>query len=183
VRSPGDFDNAYQAITRQRPDALIWVNDPLTGARRKDLADFAIKNGLPSISGYREFVDAGALMPYGPDSADLHRRAASFVDRVLKGEKPGDLPVEQPNKLDLVINTKTAKALGITVPPSLLPRADEVIARQPRQLSRGTADRGLNAVAIPGLTPNGHKPSRNPATQQACRRCAIVSVETGSAHP
>ena len=127
VRSPADFANAYEAMTRHRRDALIIVNDPLTGSRYKELADFAIKNLLPSISSYREFADAGALISYGADSADMRRRAASFVDRVLRGEKPGDLPIEQPNKFDLVINMKTAKALGLTVPPSLIARADEVI--------------------------------------------------------
>jgi len=120
ARSPADFDNAYDAITRRRPHALIIVNDPLMGARRKELADFAIRNLLPSISSFREYADAGTLISYGPDSADLRRRAASFVDRVLKGEKPGDLPVEQPNKFDLVINMKTAKALGLTIPSPLL---------------------------------------------------------------
>jgi len=126
VRTPADFDNAYEAIARHRQDALMIVNDPLT-ARYKELADFAIKNLLPSITSYREFADAGALITYGPDSADMRRRAASFVDRVLRGEKPGDLPVEQPNKFDLIINLRTAKALGLAVPPSLLARADEVI--------------------------------------------------------
>lgn len=127
VRSPADFPNAYEAITRQLPDALIIVNDPLMGARRKELGDFALKSRLPSISSFREYAEAGTLISYGPDSADLRRRAASFVDRILKGEKPGELPVEQPTKFELFINLKTAEALGIAVPSTLLARADEVI--------------------------------------------------------
>ena len=127
VRSPTDFDSAYQVVARQRPDALITVEDPLTVAHQKQIADFAVKNRLPSLSGTRELADAGGLMTYGPDLADLRRRAANYVDKILKGAKPADLPVEQPTKLDLVINLKTAKALGITIPPILLARADEVI--------------------------------------------------------
>ena len=127
VRRPADFENAYKVITQQRPDALITVEDPLTVTHRKQIADFVAKHRLPSISGLREFVDEGGLMAYGADLADLRRRAASYVDKILKGEKPGDLPIEQPTKFELVINLKTAKALGLTVPPTLLARADELI--------------------------------------------------------
>src|SRR5262249_43832986 len=128
VRSPADFANAYEAMTRHRRDALIIVNDPLTGSRYKELADFAIKNLLPSISGYRAFADAGALISYESDSADMRRRAASFMDSVLKAEKPADLPVEQPSKVDLVISMTTAKALGLTIPSPRRARPDELIA-------------------------------------------------------
>jgi len=106
---------------------LITVEDPLTFTNRKRIADFAIGQQLPSLSGLSEFAAAGGLMSYGANQADLFRRAAGYVDKILKGAKPADLPVQQPTKFELVINLKTAKALGITIPPSLLARADEVI--------------------------------------------------------
>jgi ABC-type uncharacterized transport system substrate-binding protein len=127
VRSPGDLDGALQAATRQHASALITVEDPLTLNHRQRIADFAAKNRLPAIYGLREFVDAGGFMAYGAHIADLMRRSAGYVDKILKGAKPADLPVEQPTKFELIINLKTAKALGLTVPPTLLTRADEVI--------------------------------------------------------
>jgi putative ABC transport system substrate-binding protein len=96
------------------------------GERRR-LVDLAAKTRLPTVFPWREYVDAGGLMAYGADLADLFRRAATYVDRILKGAKPGDLPIEQPTKYELIINLKTAKALGLTIPPSLLQRADQVI--------------------------------------------------------
>jgi ABC-type uncharacterized transport system substrate-binding protein len=127
VRGPDDFDGAFEAARRQRPDALITVEDPLTVTYRKLIADFAAKHQLPSLHGLKEFVTAGGLMSYGANLADLRRRAAGYVDKILKGAKPADLPIQQPTKFELVINLKTAKALGIEVPPTLLARADEVI--------------------------------------------------------
>ncbi len=127
VRSPDDFDGALAASTRLLVGALITVEDPLTVGHRKRIADFAAINRLPAIYGLREFVDAGGLMAYGAHLADLQRRAAGYVDKIIKGAKPADLPVEQPTKFELVVNLKTAKALGLEVPPSLLARADEVI--------------------------------------------------------
>jgi ABC-type uncharacterized transport system substrate-binding protein len=127
VRDPRDFDGAFEALRRQRPDALITVEDPLTFNYMKLIADFAAGQRLPTLHGFREDVAAGALMSYGANLADLFRRAAGYVDKILRGAKPADLPVQQPTKFDLVINLTTAKALGLEVPPTLLARADEVI--------------------------------------------------------
>jgi putative ABC transport system substrate-binding protein len=127
VRSPDDFDGAFEIARRQRPDALITVEDPLTFSHRKRIADFALANQLPSLQGFSEDVKAGALISYGANAADLIHRAAGYVDKILKGAKPADLPVQQPAKFELVINRKTAKAIGVTIPPTLLARADEVI--------------------------------------------------------
>jgi putative tryptophan/tyrosine transport system substrate-binding protein len=127
VRTLGDFDGALEAAARQHPGALITVEDPLTMNYRSQIAEFAAKNRLPAIYGLQEYVEAGGLMSYGAHLGDLMRRAASYVDKILKGARPADLPVEQPTKFQLVINLKTAKALGLTVPPTLLARADEVI--------------------------------------------------------
>ena len=127
VRTADDFDGVFEVARKQRPDALITVEDPLTFNYQKRIADFALVNQLPSLHGVREFVVAGGLLSYGANVADLYRRAASYVDKILKGAKPADLPVQQPTKFELVINLQTAKTLGLTVPPMLLARADEVI--------------------------------------------------------
>jgi putative ABC transport system substrate-binding protein len=127
ARGPADFDRAFSDMTRARAGALtVFASNMFFGERRR-LVDLAAKNRLPAVYSLREYVDAGGLMAYGPNAADLFRRAAVYVDKILKGAKPGDLPVEQPTKLELVINLKTAKALGLTIPPSVLGRADEVI--------------------------------------------------------
>jgi putative ABC transport system substrate-binding protein len=127
VREPADIDAALEAATGQRADALITVEDPLTVDLRKKIAEFAADHRLPTISGLRLYADSGFLMTYGADLADTTRRSVVYVDKILKGAKPSDLPVEQPTKFELVINLKTAKSLGLTVPPLLLARADEVI--------------------------------------------------------
>jgi putative tryptophan/tyrosine transport system substrate-binding protein len=127
VRGPDDLDGVFEAARTERPDAMITVDDPLTLTYRTRIADFAMGQQLPSLSAVRELVAAGGLISYGINLADYARRAAGYVDKILKGAKPADLPVEQPTKFDLVINLTTAKALGLTVPPSLLARADEVI--------------------------------------------------------
>jgi putative ABC transport system substrate-binding protein len=125
---PEDLDRAFSAVTKARAQAMIVpVGNPVTVARRDQVASFAQRSRLPSIYGGREYVDEGGLMSYGPNLADLFRRAAIYVDKILKGAKPADLPVEQPTKFELVINLKTAKALGVTIPPSVLRRADHVI--------------------------------------------------------
>jgi len=127
VRGPDDFDGAFETARRKRPDALITVEDPLTSSHRKLIADFAAGHRLPALHGLREYVAAGGLMSYGAHLADLHRRAAGYVDKILKGAKPAELPVQQPTKFEFVINLKAAKALGLEIPPTLLARADEVI--------------------------------------------------------
>jgi putative tryptophan/tyrosine transport system substrate-binding protein len=127
ARGPADFDRAFSDMTRARMGALTVLTSVMFLNERRRLADLAAKTRLPAVYSAREFVDDGGLMAYGPDRADLYRRAATYVDKILKGAKPGDLPVEQPTKFELVINLKTAKALGLTIPPSLLARADEVI--------------------------------------------------------
>ena len=127
TRGPEDFDRAFSDMTRARAGALTSAGGTMFFNERRRLVDLAAKNRLPAAYTQREFVDAGGLMAYGANIADLWRRAATYVDKILKGAKPGDLPVEQPTTFELVINLKTAKALGLTIPPSLLQRADEVI--------------------------------------------------------
>ena len=127
VRTLGDFGDALEAALRQHPGALITVEDPLTMNYRNQIAEFAAKNRLPAIYGLREYVDSGGLISYGASFLDQVRRAASYVDKILKGANPADLPVEQPTKFELVINLKTARTLGLDMPPSVLARADELI--------------------------------------------------------
>jgi putative tryptophan/tyrosine transport system substrate-binding protein len=127
VRGSPDFDGAFDAATRDRAEALVVLPDGLINSHRKQIVDFATASRLPGMYPYREFVEAGGLMSYAPSYVDLFRRAAVYVDRILQGAKPADLPVEQPTKFELVLNRKTAQALGITFPPTLLILADEVI--------------------------------------------------------
>jgi putative ABC transport system substrate-binding protein len=123
-----DLDRAFSAITEHRAQAFIVPGpNPVTFANRGRIVSFAQRNRLPSMYAVREWVDAGGLMSYGPSTRDLFRRAATYVDKILKGTKPADLPVEQPMRFELVLNMKTAKALGITFPPTILVRADQVI--------------------------------------------------------
>jgi len=126
-RGPQDFEHVFGAIAGKRPDALMTTADPLIASYRTRIVDFAAKNRLLSMYPTRDFVVAGGLMFYGGSIPEMYRRAAVYVDRILKGAKPADLPVEQPIKFDMVINLKTAKTLGLTIPQSLLLRADEVI--------------------------------------------------------
>jgi putative ABC transport system substrate-binding protein len=127
VRGPNEFDNAFAAMTKERVGAFLVVADTMLVFHRTQLADLAARSRLPAAYGVSESVEAGGLMSYGPSFLDLHRRAATYVDKILKGAKPADLPVEHPTKFELVINLKTAKALGLTIPQSLLLRADQVI--------------------------------------------------------
>jgi len=127
VRRPEDYDTAFAALTRHQAGALVILPDPLNLIHRAKIVDLATRHRLPTMFATRDYAEAGGLMSYGPNVADLYRRAAMYVDRILKGARPADLPVEQPTKFDLVINTKTAAALGLSIPQSLLIRADEVI--------------------------------------------------------
>ena len=125
IRYPGSIDDAFAEIIRDRAEAVIVDSDPVNNQAR--IIEFAAANQLPAISVFRGFAASGGLMSYGPNLYELGRRAAAFVDKILKGAKPADLPVEQPTRFELVVNLMTAKALGLTVPPSILARADEVI--------------------------------------------------------
>jgi putative ABC transport system substrate-binding protein len=127
VRTADDFDRVFAAMGKQRPDGLYLIGGNLMNVNQKRVVGFALKSRLPSTYYYREAVDAGGLMYYGADLADGYRRVAYYVDKILKGAKPADLPVEQPKKFELVINLKAAKQIGVTIPQSLLYRADKVI--------------------------------------------------------
>jgi ABC-type uncharacterized transport system substrate-binding protein len=127
VRSPDDFSAAFAAVSSSRVHAMLALGNPINFKGRQLIADFALRNRLPSIYDERLFVDAGGLMSYAPSFTDSFRRAATYVDKILKGAKPADLPVEQPTKFELVINARTAKILGLTIPQSVLLRADEII--------------------------------------------------------
>jgi putative ABC transport system substrate-binding protein len=122
-----DFDEAFKAAQKDGAGAVLLMESPRAGANRALIADLGLKNRLPIMSEFRHIVEAGGLLSYGADLTDLFRRAAFQVDKILKGARPGDLPIEQPTKFELVINLKTAKALGLTISQSLLQRADQVI--------------------------------------------------------
>jgi putative ABC transport system substrate-binding protein len=127
VRAADGFEKVFAALSKERPDGLYVLAGPLVRANGKRIADLALKSRLPSMYAIRESVDAGGLMYYGADVADSYRRVAYYVDKILKGAKPAELPVEQPTKFELMINLKTAKQIGLTIPPNVLARADRVI--------------------------------------------------------
>jgi putative ABC transport system substrate-binding protein len=127
VRSADQLESAFAVMRETLPDALLVPADRVFLTNRARIVEFAAHQRLPSIHGYRALVEAGGLISYGPSYAGMHRRAAYYVDRILKGTKPGDLPVEGPTTFDLVVNVKTAKALGVTIPPALVLRATQVI--------------------------------------------------------
>jgi ABC-type uncharacterized transport system substrate-binding protein len=127
VRAPADLEGALQTATRGRAEAVHVTESAMLFSHRAQLADLAARSGLPLVGTFRQSAQAGYLITYGPDMADLFRRSATYVDKILKGAKPGDLPVDQPTKFELVVNLKTAKTLGLTIPQSVLLRADEVI--------------------------------------------------------
>jgi putative ABC transport system substrate-binding protein len=127
LRRPEEFKDAFAKVARQRPDGITMVADRFLLAHRMQIVDFVAKTRLPAIYPYRDFVVAGGLMSYSPSYEDLFRRSATYVDKILKGAKPSDLPIEQPTKFELLLNMKTAKTLGVPIPPSLLLRADHVV--------------------------------------------------------
>jgi putative ABC transport system substrate-binding protein len=127
VRSPGDFEHAFASMALERVSAVVVLADPMLGSQRTRLAELSAQHRLPSISPFREAAESGGLISYGPSLRANFRRAAKYVDRILKGAKAADLPVEQPTQFELVINLKTARTLGLTIPQSLLLRADQVI--------------------------------------------------------
>lgn len=161
----------FSALEKERPDALTMFFDVRTTGYRVLVADFAKQRRLPTIFGAREFVDAGGLMSYASDSAEAFRRTATYVDKILKGAKPADLPIEQPTKYELVVSLKTAKTIGLTIPPSVLLRADQVIEYsvldQRGQLLRAAVgfaglsmpsyDRALWASRLDGFTWHGNR--------------------------
>ena len=127
VQGPDEIDGAFDAAKKQRADALVQIEAALFAPHQQRIIDLATKARLPAVHNNRADVEAGGLMSYGPDRVDMHRRAASFVDKILKGAKPSDLPVEQPKKFEFAINLKTAKQIGLTIPPNVLARAATVI--------------------------------------------------------
>src|SRR5262249_52856701 len=127
VQSAADLQDAFVQVSSWRPSVLVVQRDAMLWAHRDEIAGLSARSRLPTMFFMREFVEVGGLMAYGPNTVDMARRAAVYVDKILKGAKPGDLPIEQPTKFELVINLKTAKALGLTIPPSVLARADEII--------------------------------------------------------
>ena len=127
VRDPQDFDRVLAALPREHPHALLTLADPLTLFHRDLIIEIAAKSRVPAMFEDREFVEAGGLMSYGPSILDNYRRAATYVDKILKGAKPAELPVEQPMKFEFIVNLKTAKQIGLTIPPNVLARADKVI--------------------------------------------------------
>jgi putative ABC transport system substrate-binding protein len=127
VRGTDDFDRVFAALNKRRPDGLYVIGSALMRVNGKRIADYALKSRLPSVYGIGVAVDAGGLMSYGADRADSYRRVAMYIDKILKGAKPADLPVELPSKFELVINLKTAKQIGVTIPQKMLARADKVI--------------------------------------------------------
>jgi ABC-type uncharacterized transport system substrate-binding protein len=127
VLDPKDIETAFQAASKGRADGLLVLSGPVLNSHRTQVLDLAVESRLPAIYSFPEFVEAGGLMTYGVSTTDLARRAATYVDKILKGRKPADLPVEQPTKFELIINLKTAKQIGLTIPPNVLARADRVI--------------------------------------------------------
>ena len=126
IRDPNEIEKTFHSASKGA-DAILWLNNPVYLLRRSQITDLVVKSRLPAIYDESDFIDTGGLMSYGRDVSDLFRRAAVYVDKILKGAKPADLPVEQPTKFELAINLKTAKQMGLVIPPNVLARADRVI--------------------------------------------------------
>ena len=127
VRGPTDIENAFRAASKEHADAILVLGSPVLNSQRKQVIQLSVKSRLPAIYPRQEYVEDGGLMSYGANLVDMYRRAATYVDKILKGVKPADLPVEQPIKFEFIINLKTAKQIGLTIPPNVLARADKVI--------------------------------------------------------
>ena len=127
ILNPVDFETAFRAANKEHPQAVLVLTGPIVNSQRKEIADLAAKSRIPAIFPFPEYVEIGGLMSYGANVADLYRRAATYVDKILKGAKPADLPVEQPTKFEFIVNLKAAKQIGLTIPPTVLARADRVI--------------------------------------------------------
>ena len=127
IRDPKDIETAFRAAGKGRADSVLVLTSPVINPYRKEIAELAVKSRLPAIYNTPEFVEDGGLVSYAANTNDLYRRAATYVDKILKGAKPADLPVEQPKKFELIINLKAAKQIGLTIPPNVLARADRVI--------------------------------------------------------
>jgi putative ABC transport system substrate-binding protein len=127
VQAPNELEPAFDAMTREHADGLLVLSDSFTTLYRAQLAQLAAKHRVPAIYGHGQYIEAGGLMSYGPSLSDAYGRAADFVDKILKGTKPADLPAQQPTKFELIINLRTAKTLGLEIPPTLLARADKVV--------------------------------------------------------
>jgi hypothetical protein len=165
VATADNFEAAFASMTRERVDGFVELGSPLFFNYRARLAELALKHRLPGAFDFRELVEAGGLMSYGADINDLHRRAALYIDKILKGAKPADLPVEQASKYRLVINLKTARALGLEIPPTLLARADEVIE------SKGRRGIGDNENAPQNFSASG---------RECCRAVGRIADREGS---
>jgi putative tryptophan/tyrosine transport system substrate-binding protein len=127
VKDPNELDLAFSAMTKDRPDGFLALMDPALSSRQRRILDFLVQHRLPAIFESRAWVEAGGLISYGANYPEAHKRAAALVDKILKGAKPADLPVEQPTKFEMIVNLKTAKQIGLTIPPNVLARADKVI--------------------------------------------------------
>jgi putative ABC transport system substrate-binding protein len=127
VKDPNEPELAFSAMTKDRPDGFLALMDPALSSRQRRILDFLVQHRLPAIFESRAWVEAGGLISYGANYPEAHKRAAALVDKILKGAKPADLPVEQPTKFEMIVNLKTAKQIGLTIPPNVLARADKVI--------------------------------------------------------
>ena len=162
IRKSEDLDDAFAAIRKERPDALLILADRVFLHNRERIVDFANEQRLPNVNAYKELVEVGGLMSYGPSYEDMHKRAAIYVDKILKGAKPADLPIEQPSKFTFIVNLRAAKTLGVTVPSQLLGLVDQLIESNRAMSAFGSiADIGLVRCTCPLLTQSYIEPFLN----------------------